>query len=40
MMKLVKIGVCLFVALQLSGCLLTKVVTVPMRGSAKVSVQV
>lgn len=39
MMKLVKIGVCLFVALQLSGCLLTKVVTVPMRiGGAVISI--
>lgn len=38
-MKYLKFGVCLLVALQLGGCFLTKVVTVPMRvGGAAISI--
>lgn len=38
-MKYLKFGVCVLVALQLSGCFLTKLVTVPMRvGGAAISI--
>lgn len=38
-MKLAKIVLCVFVVLQLGGCFLTKLVTVPMRvGGAVISI--